>query len=197
MAKSKEQKFLDAVFRKQKAASEKARLAFEETGDPEIVIQFLKKSKTAAAIQEPWIINAIQGFIQADRTDILKKAFLTRPGNEKKPRLNAMEKLLFAHGIEKRRKAGQTLSAALLTELEETGHGTLTGAELQREWTKLKNRYQAAKRITPEIAVTETADAIILTAHPAKWSFDLPSDGGAAAKTVTGFGPWSIRFPKK
>lgn len=187
MAKSKEQKFIEAVLKKQKATSEKARRAYEESGNPEIVIDYIKRDSTAAAIHEPWIRNALQAFIQKDRTDILKAAFLPRRGERKEQRQRAMENLVFANRIDKRRGAGESLTGALLAELHRTGDGNLTGDALQRKLTALKNRYNRTKRIKPKITVTETADAITMTAFPARITL---CDADA-------FGTWSINFPKK
>jgi hypothetical protein len=180
--KSATEKYIEKTLKIQKAASEKARLAYEKTGDPEMVIEYIKKSKSGAALHEPWINAAIQRFIRNDRSDLLKKAFLPRRGENKEARHRELEDMMFFERIEKQRRAGKSLKEAWITESERTGGGIS-----EEELRSIKNKYYRAKRIKTEITIQETADSFAMTAFPAK----------ITQGDLVMFGEWKITFPKK
>jgi len=180
-------KHIEKTLRQQRAASEKARLAYEESGDPKTVIEYIKASPSGAAIKERWILEALQSWKQNDRDDLFKQAFETRRGENSKPNKRALENMMFANRIDKHRKAGKTLEEACIAEAERTGGGNLTGDKLFRKLTALKNKYHRARRVGPEITIEETPDAYIETAFPAK----IEVSGHAV------FGQWQIKHPKE
>lgn len=182
MGKTKSEIFIKKTLKTQRNASDKARLAYEKTGDPEIVIKFIKRSKAGSALQETWINTAIQGFIRNDRSDLLKKAFLPRRGENKETRRRELEGMMFFERIEKQRRAGKSLKEACITESERTGGGIS-----EKELTALTNKYQVAKKIKTEITIQETAESFVMTAFPAKIKLD----------DLAVFGTWTITFPKK
>jgi hypothetical protein len=179
--------YIEKTLQEQRAASENARLEYEKSGDPQIIIKFIKESKTGAAIQEPWINAKIQEWKRTDRTDLLKAAFQTGRGENKEPGKRAIEKMMFVNRIDKSVRAGQTLTEAFITEAERTGGGNLTGKKLEIKLTALKNKFFRAKRIKTEITIQETPEAFTMTAFPAKVTI-----GDSAA-----FGTWKFNFPKK
>jgi len=191
MKKPAFQVYLERIMQEQRAASDKARIAYEQSGDPQVVIGYIKHSLSGAAIKEPWVILTIQNWICSDRGDLLKQAFLTRRGERRKPRKHALDSMMFVTRIDKLRKAGKALNEALICELERTGGGDLEGDKLSRELRKLKNRYYRARRIKPEITVQETAEAYVMTAFPAKSEVEIDNHIHAI------YGYWSISFPKK
>ena len=138
MKKPAFQVYLERIMQEQRAASDKARIAYEQSGDPQVVIGYIKHSLSGAAIKEPWVILTIQNWICSDRGDLLKQAFLTRRGERRKPRKHALDSMMFVTRIDKLRKAGKALNEALICELERTGGGDLEGDKLSRELRKLK-----------------------------------------------------------
>jgi hypothetical protein len=185
--KAKEQKYIETTLRKQRKASEKARRAFQKSGDSQTVIDFIKASPSGAAISEPWVLEAIQSWMRNDRGDLLKQAFLPRRGERAGAHKRAIENLMFANRIDIRRKAGKTLQAACIEEAERMGYGNLTSSALQKKLTALKNRYQRAKRIRPEITVHDREDSFVIAAFPAK----------VEIHGYSLFGQWSLTLPKK
>jgi hypothetical protein len=175
------QKFIERTLKKQKMASEKARVEFEKSSDPEIVIRFIKKSQSGAAIQEPWVCEAIQKWIRNDQHDLLKSAFLPRRGERDETRTRAKERMMFAERIDRNRRAGISLKEALASEAKRNGTGS------EGELAALKNKYYRAKRIRTEITIKETAESFIIAAFPAKVTL-----GGLPM-----FGEWKITLPKK
>jgi hypothetical protein len=154
--------FLQKKLRDQDAKSDQARQSYEKTGDPEIVVSFIKESSTGAAFNEKWIQDAIAAWWRSDRKDLIRAAFLTRRGERSCAHTRAIERRSFRWTIENRRRAGKSLKEALIEESERTGGG-ISEAEIM----KLKNKYETAKRIKTEIAVSETAEALTMTAFPA------------------------------
>lgn len=185
--KSAAEKYIEKTLKAQRAASDTARFEFEETGNPKIVIEYIKKSKSGAALQETWINEAIQKFIRTDRSDLLKAAFLPRRGENKEARRRAIESMIFAERIDKSRRAGQSLNTAFITELQKTGDGNLEGDALNKKLTAIRNKYNRAKRIKPEITIQETVESFAITAFPGK----------ITQGDLAGFGDWKITFPKK
>jgi hypothetical protein len=94
---------------------------------------------------------------------------------------------MFVDRIDKHRRGGKSLNEAFISEAERTGGGNLTGDDLDRELTALKNKYHRAKRIKTEVTIQGTAEAFAMTAFPAK-----VTQGNFAM-----FGTWTITFPKK
>ena len=181
MEKSATEKHIEKTLQEQRAASEKKRLEYEKSGDPEIVIGFIKRSPAAAPLKEPWVIEAMQEWIKNDRYDLMKSLALRR-GERSDARARAKEGMMFFERIEKQRRAGKSLKEACITEAERTGGGIA-----EKELTALKNKYQAAKRIKTEITIEETAESFAMTAFPAKITV-----GDFAV-----FGEWKYKFPKK
>ncbi|OPZ66670.1 MAG: hypothetical protein BWY84_00053 [Candidatus Aerophobetes bacterium ADurb.Bin490] len=185
--KSPIDKYIEKTIKVQKAASDKARLEYERTGNPEIVIAYIKNSQSGMVIQESWINQIIQKWICADRHDLLKSAFLPKRGENKDLRQRKKENMMFAERIDKNRRAGQTLNQAFITEIQRIGGGNLTGAALDKKFTAFKNKYHRAKRIKTEITIQETDKEFIMTAFPAK----------ATQGDFAMFGTWKATFPKK
>jgi len=179
-------RFIEKTLKAQRGASEKARLEYEKSGDPEIVIGFIKRSPSAAPLNEPWVIEAMQKWIKNDRYDLVK-SLCPRRGERSDPRTRAIEGMMFVEKIDKHRRAGKPLKKAFISEAERTGGGNLTGDDLERELTALKNKYHRAKRIKTEITVQKTAESSSMTAFPAKITV-----GDFAM-----FGEWTYKFPKK
>lgn len=174
-------KFIVKTLKAQQTASEKARLAYEKSGDPEIVIGFIKRSPSAAPLSEPWVIEAMQKWMKNDRYDLMKSLALRR-GERSDARARAKEGMMFFERIEKQRRAGKSLKEACIAEAEKTGSGIS-----EKELTTIKNKYQSAKRIKTEITIQETAESFAITAFPAKITV-----GDFAM-----FGEWKYTFPKK
>lgn len=179
--------YFGKTLQEQRAASEKARLEYEKSGNPQIIIGFIKKLKTGAAIQEPWVTAKIQEWMREDRHDLLKSAFLPGRGENSESCRRAIEGMLFVDRIDKSVRAGQTLTESFISEAQRTGDGNLTGKKLEKKLTALKNIYHRAKRIKTEITIQETAETFIATAFPAKITI-----GDSAV-----FGTWKIKYPKK
>ncbi|MBM4337989.1 MAG: hypothetical protein FJ110_00435 [Deltaproteobacteria bacterium] len=185
-AKTAVDKHIEKTLRQQRVASEKARLAYEESGDPQIVIGFIKRSPSGAAIKETWVSEAIQNWKRDDREDLFKQAFEPRRGERSKPNTRALENMMFENRIDNHRKAGKTLEGACIAEAQRTGGGNLTGDKLFKKLTALKNKYHRARRIEPEITIEETPESYIESAFPAK----IEVLGHAY------FGRWQIKHPK-
>jgi len=185
--KSTTEKYIEKTLKAQRAASKKARLEYERSGDPQAVINFIKRSPSAAALYETWVNEVIQKWIRNDRHDLLKSAFLPRRGERSEARSRAIKGMMFVERIEKQRRAGKSLKEACIAEAERTGGGNLTGDDLERKRTALKGKYHRAKRIKTEITIQETAESFAMTAFPAKIT-----QGDSAM-----FGEWKITFPKK
>lgn len=181
MQKSATEKYIEKTLQEQRAASEKKRLEYEKSGDPEIVIGFIKRSPSAAPLKEPWVIEAIQGWIKKDRYGLIKSLALRR-GERSDTRARAIEGMMFFERIEKQRRAGKSLKEACIIESERIGGG-VSDDELKT----IERKYQRAKRIKTEIIIQETAESFSITAFPAKIT-----QGYSA-----GFGEWKINFPKK
>jgi hypothetical protein len=182
--------FLDEILQQQRKDGESARIAYQETGDPQIIIKYIKKSKTAAEITESWVLNAIQSWMRNDRHDLLKQAFLPRRGERKNSHQHAIEDMIFAHRIDQHRKKGQTLNEAYILEMQRSGKGALSGKALDKEILSLKNKYRRAKRINMERWVNETPEAYVLVTFPGMMT--IKTDG----KHIAIFGEISITFPK-
>ena len=187
MAKSNGQKFIESTLKRQTRASEKARLEYEATNDPQVVISFIKSSPAAAGLNEPWVRKTIQEWIWNDQYDFLKHAFLPRRGESDKKNRQKLENMMFRQRIDNYRQTGQTLNGAFICELQRNGGGDLTGDDLDKELIRLKNKYNRARRITTELSIQETADSIILTGFPAK----------VACNGTFIFGNFRLTFPKK
>lgn len=181
--KSPTEKYIEKTLKEQKAVSDKKRLEYEKTGNPEIVISYIKNSKSGAVLQEAWINKAIQGFIRTDQTDILKKAFLPHRGENKESRKRDIKNMIFAERIDKRRRAGQSLKESLLNEIGNMNNGSM----LEDKLISLKNQYSRAKKIKTEVTIQETAKFFTISAFPAKIIKD----------NLTVFGEWTINFPKR
>lgn len=184
--KTASEKHIEMVLHNQREASEKARQSFEKSGDPQVVIDFLKNSLSGAAIKQQWVLDALQTWLQNDKVDLLKQAFLPRRGENAGGHKGAIEKMMFVNRIDNHRKAGKTLENACIAEAERAG-GDLTGDELFRKLTALKNKYHRAKRIKTEVSIQETPFCYIVSAFPAK----------IEVRGLTCFGRWSFSFPKK
>jgi len=174
-------KFIDKTLKAQRTASEKARLAYEKSGDPEIVIGFIKRSPAAAPLKEPWVIEAMQKWIKNDRYDLMKSLALRR-GERSDARARAKEGMMFFERIEKQRRAGKSLKEACIIESERIGGGVSDG-----ELKTIERKYQRAKRIKTEITIQETAESFAITAFPAKITYG----------DFSAFGEWKYTFPKK
>jgi hypothetical protein len=186
--KSASEKYIEKTLKKQRAASENARIAFETSGDPQVVINFIKKSPSGAPLNETWVNAAIQQWIRTDRHDLLKSAFLPGRGERIKARSRAIEDLMFVNRIDKCRRTMKSLNEALIFEAQRTGDGNLTDDKLDGKLRALKNKYhQAKRRIKTEIAIQETPESFTMTAFPTKITF-----GDSAL-----FGEWTWKFPKK
>lgn len=181
MQKSATEKHIEKTLQEQRAASEKKRLQYEKSGDPEIVIGFIKRSPSAAPLKEPWVIEAMQGWIKNDRYDLMKSLALRR-GERSDARARAKEGMMFFERIEKQRRAGKSLKEACIVESERIGGGVSDG-----ELKTIERKYQRAKRIKTEITIDETAESFAITAFPAKITV-----GDFAM-----FGEWKYTFPKK
>ena len=188
MEKSASEKYIDKTLKEQRAASEKARIAFETSGDPKVVIDYIKRSPSGAPLSEPWVIAAIQQWIRTDRHDLKKSAFLPGRGERSEARSRLLEDMMFVNRIEKYRRTMKSLNEVLIFEAQRTGDGNLTDDKLDGKLRALKNKYYQAKRlIKTEITIQETPESFTMTAFPTKITF-----GDSAL-----FGEWTWKFPKK
>ena len=179
--------FAQEALKRQRAESEETRREYEKSGNHEIVIGFIKKSKSGAAILEPWVQGVIRQWVRNDSHELLKAAFLPRRGERSDTRARAKENMMFVERIEKHRRAGQSLNEAFISELNRLGKGELTGETLDKELRSLKNKYHRGKRIKAEITIQETPESFAITAFPA-----IIRSGD-----LTVFGEWTYKFLKK
>jgi hypothetical protein len=170
------------ILKAQTARSDKARNDYQETGDPTPVIDYFKQSGSGVPLSEPWLIKILQDWIKHDRHDLIKRLMLPGRGERANTRQYRTDMMIFAERIEKRRRVGKSLKEALLEELE-----LFKIPYCDEELTKLKNKYQLAKKVQPKITIAETPETITISAFPSKVTYI----------DMTCFCEWSYTFPKK
>jgi hypothetical protein len=141
-------KFIVKTLKAQRAASEKARLEYEKSGDPEIVIKFVSSDFSGETLKEPWVVNVLATWQREKQKDLLAKLFLPK-GHPKTPYSKKLENLIFVDRIDRYKAEHGSLSAAIITEMQRLAGGELSEID-EKAFQKIKNQYERYKK-TPTI----------------------------------------------
>lgn len=180
MKKSATEKHIEKTLQEQRAASEKARLSFETTGDPKAVIKYIKSDFSFETLKEPWVVDILAHWMRENRRDLLGKLSFPR-GQPKTPYSKKLENLIFVDRIDRYIAEQGSLRAAIITEMQ-------TPEVDERIFQKMKSRYENYKKIPTLCRVIEGPDYYEIILYASKVTFGERPIARATVK---------IRQPKK
>ncbi len=159
MEKSATEKHIEKTLQEQRAASEKRRLEYEKSGDPEIVIKYILSDFSSETLKEAWVVDVLATWRREDRKDLLDRIWHPK-GRPETPYSKKLENLIFVDRIERYKAEQGSLRAAIITEMQRLER--LAGGEQsefdERAFQKLKSRYENQKKIPTLERVIERPD---------------------------------------
>ncbi|MFH1672937.1 MAG: hypothetical protein ABIF87_05880 [Pseudomonadota bacterium] len=164
MEKSATEKHIEKTLKAQRAASEKKRLVYEKSGDPEIVIKYILSDFSSETLKEAWVVDVLATWRREDRKDLLDRIWHPK-GRPETPYSEKLENLIFVDRIDSykaefisinKTKRG-SLRAAIITEMQRLAGGELPEVD-ERAFQKLKSRYENQKKIPTLERVIERPD---------------------------------------
>jgi len=135
-------KDIEKILHEQRTTSEKTRLEFEKSGDPKIIIDYVKRDFTGETIKEPWVAEVLASWKRDKNNDLISKMFFPK-GRAETPYSELLENLIFVDRIDQYRAEQGTLKSAILTEMRRVADGEVDFQEFDR----LKSQYERFKKI--------------------------------------------------
>jgi len=173
----------------QREASERARVAYTNTHDPNILIDFIRSSHFA--LHEKWVASEIDQW-RINDLDLLLKALKPWRGERKEKHFQAMENLEIVIMVEEYSQQGLKREQAFkkITERED-GNG----------WESIRKRYYKTRNFKAEIYIDKTENYTAIKAYPTiieqdgvkrpgQWEIMFPNEGETQLK-------WSVSCTKK
>lgn len=184
--KSATEKYIEKTLKAQRAASDKARLEFEKTGDPEIVIKFILGDFSGETQKEPWVVNVLAEWHREKRKELQAKLIYPK-GHPETPYSKKLANLIFVDRIDRYKAEQGSLSAAIITEMERRAGGELAEVD-EKIFKKLSGDYQRYKKIPTICRVIEGPDYYQIILYASKFTL-----GERPLARVT----MNYKFPKK
>lgn len=180
--------FIDRTLKEQKDASDKARLEYEKTNDPKIIIKFIREDFSGETLKEPWIVNILAEWHREKRKDLLSKLFFPK-GHPETPYQKKLQNLLFVDRINRYKdEQGGSLQTAIITEMERLAGGTLSKVD-EKVYQKLKNDYERYKKIPTICRVIDGPEHYEIILYASKITLGLKQNVARATARY--------KFPKK